>query len=243
MAISVIGPEPSRRDALDRVRATFDALHATVRDLGEEELIPVPGHPDAPMLNYRHMRSLDWQGFREYPAPGIQAGDVITVKVSEALSGVRGEERQRQDEALRQITVLGDYNEGGKHMRDDRSIKAGRDIKNSQVGQTLTNCTNLIQQQAPGEKKTLLLQLDRDVRLLLERLPDEKQEEVEADFKMLVEQVTSERPNRKWYSVSAEGLLEASKWTKDFAGNIAGTVGQLGRVFWPDFSLPGAPVK
>jgi len=49
---------------------------------------------------------------------------------------------------------------------------------------------------------------------------------------MLVKQATSEKPNRKWYSVSAEGLLEASKWVKDFSGNIAGTVGQLEKLIW-----------
>jgi hypothetical protein len=38
--------------------------------------------------------------------------------------------------------------------------------------------------------------------------------------------------------VSAEGLLEASKWVKDFAGNIAGTIATLGKFIWPDFLLP-----
>ena len=55
---------------------------------------------------------------------------------------------------------------------------------------------------------------------------------------MLVKQATNPKPNRKWYSLSAEGLLEASKWVKDFTGDITGTVGKLGRLLWPDFSLP-----
>jgi hypothetical protein len=57
---------------------------------------------------------------------------------------------------------------------------------------------------------------------------------------MLVKQATNKKPDRKWYSLSAEGLLEASKFVKDFSGNIAGTVGQLGKLLWPDFSLPKA---
>ena len=40
-------------------------------------------------------------------------------------------------------------------------------------------------------------------------------------------------------SVSAEGLLEASKFVQDFSGNIAGTLGNLGKTLWPDFHLPG----
>ncbi|MBK8038885.1 MAG: hypothetical protein IPK22_17395 [Verrucomicrobiaceae bacterium] len=39
--------------------------------------------------------------------------------------------------------------------------------------------------------------------------------------------MTSTKPNRAWYSVSSEGLLEASKYVKDFTGNIAETLGSL----------------
>lgn len=49
---------------------------------------------------------------------------------------------------------------------------------------------------------------------------------------------TAATPNRRWYSVSAEGLLEAAKYAKEFTGEIAGTIGQLGKLIWPDFSLP-----
>jgi hypothetical protein len=50
---------------------------------------------------------------------------------------------------------------------------------------------------------------------------------------------TGPSPSRQWYSVSAEGLLEASKFAQDFAGNLAGTLGELGKLLWPDFELPG----
>jgi hypothetical protein len=56
---------------------------------------------------------------------------------------------------------------------------------------------------------------------------------------MLVKQATSEKPNRKWYSLSAEGLLDAATWVKDFTGNIGGTILNLGKLLWPDFRLPG----
>ena len=51
---------------------------------------------------------------------------------------------------------------------------------------------------------------------------------------MPVSQATNPKPNRKWISLPAEGLLEASNWVKDFTGNIAGTVSQLGRLLWPE---------
>jgi hypothetical protein len=34
-----------------------------------------------------------------------------------------------------------------------------------------------------------------------------------------------------------EGLLEASTFVKDFSGNIAGTIKNLGKSLWPDFLL------
>jgi hypothetical protein len=138
------------------------------------------------------------------------------------------------------IIVQGDYIARDKSMKDDHSIRIGGSVINSQVGQTLTNCTNAIQQQAPGEKRTLLEQLQRDVRKLLEQLPAGKEEDapqVAENLELLVKQATAAKPNRKWYEVSAEGLLEASKWVKDFSGNIGGTIGQLGKLIWPDFSL------
>jgi hypothetical protein len=112
-------------------------------------------------------------------------------------------------------------------------------VTNAQVGQTLTNCTNMIQQQAPGERKDLLEQLQQEVKALIVKLPEEKKEEAAGDLEQLVKGATASTPNRRWYSVSAEGLIEASKFVKDFAGNIVGTVGQLGKLLWPGFKLTG----
>ena len=134
------------------------------------------------------------------------------------------------------ITVEGDYIEGDKFMNDN-TINA-RDIINSQVGQTLTNCTNMIQQQAPGEKKTALEALEKEAKALIAKLPEPMKEEAAGNLELAVKGATSATPNRKWYSVSAEGLIEASKFAKDFSGNIVGTIKNLGKAMWPDFSLP-----
>ncbi len=125
---------------------------------------------------------------------------------------------------------------------EDHSINIGGSVISSQVGQTMTNCTNLIQQQSPGAKKDLLESLDRDVRAILEKLTADNKDrapEVSENLEMAVKQATSPTPNRKWYTVSAEGLLEASKWTKEFAGNIGGTLLDLGKnLFGGDYKLP-----
>ncbi|HKP02932.1 MAG TPA: COR domain-containing protein [Chthoniobacterales bacterium] len=153
--------------------------------------------------------------------------------------------REQVEEGIT-IIVQGDYIKGDKPMTHDQSVHIGGDVTNSQIGQTLTNCTNIIQQQAPGERKDLLAELAMQVEQLLKALPAEKQEDapqVAENLEMLVKQATSAKPNRKWYEVSAEGLLEASSFVKDFSGNIAGTLTNLGKTLWSDFLLSGATNK
>jgi hypothetical protein len=120
---------------------------------------------------------------------------------------------------------------------------AGSSVVNNnvQVGSTLSNCINMIGNETSEKRRTLLEDLQEDVEKLIDKLPADKRGEapqVAESLEMLVKQATSERPNRKWYSLSAEGLLEASKWVKDFAGNIADPILSLGKSLWPDFKLP-----
>ena len=130
-----------------------------------------------------------------------------------------------------------------RSVYEDRSINIGGNVVNSQVGQTLTNCTNRIQQQAPSERKDLLEKLTADVKALIERLPPGKTDEADGiakNLKLMVDEASSKKPNREWYSLSAKGLLEAATWVKDFSGVIGGTILSLGKTFWPEFGLPTA---
>jgi hypothetical protein len=120
--------------------------------------------------------------------------------------------------------------------QNDHSVNVGRD-NYGQAGQILTNCSNIIQQQSPGARRSLLEELEHDVRTLIVALPSEKKEEVAGDFEMLLKGATATTPNRRWYECSAGGLLEAAKWVNDFSGNIAGVIRNLGKSIWPDFSL------
>jgi len=139
------------------------------------------------------------------------------------------------------IHVKGDYVEGGKHMRDDRSVRVGGSVINSQVGQTLTNCTKMVNQQARGKKKDLLKKLRGDVEKLIEQLPEDKKAKVAANLETAIKQATEIEPDREWYDLSAKGLLEAATWVKDLSGEITGTIKNLGTMLWPDFSLPKLP--
>ena len=121
-------------------------------------------------------------------------------------------------------------------MTHDQSIHIGGNVTHSQVGQTLTNCTNTVQQQAPGERKDLLEELVKQVQQLIAALPVDKPEEapqVAENLEMLVKQATSAKPNRRWYSVSKDGLLEASQFVTDLRVSMAGTLGSLEKLLWP----------
>jgi hypothetical protein len=88
----------------------------------------------------------------------------------------------------------------------------------------------------------LLETLQKQIGDLISGPQEEKQQlkkMVAVRLKELTEGVTSGTPDRAWYSVSSEGLLDAAKFVKEFSCEIAGTLKNLGKCFWPDFTLAG----
>ncbi|WP_395736395.1 COR domain-containing protein [Prosthecobacter sp.] len=238
--ISVSGEEALRREALDQVRHTFEALHGTVENLPVQELIPVPGRPDAPMLDYSLLRSLSWNGIAKHNVSGTRPGEILRIDVEEALNGVRGTEQRKQDEEQRQRGgdihnhFHGDNPKVSNSMNtDSHNLTIHGNVTNAQVGQTLTNCTNTINEQPAGERRDLLQELTKQVEALIQQLPPDKAKEapkVANKLNQLITQATSPEPEREWYDISAKGLLEAAKWVHDFAGNITGNVEKLGKL-------------
>ncbi len=113
--INVSGPAAKQREALDKVRLTFDDIHGQFKDLPVEEFIPVPGHPNAPLLRYSHLRNLEWEGkFDILPAEGSKPGEIIPVLVSDALGSVRSEARKEREQQQAGIYVAGDLIQGDK---------------------------------------------------------------------------------------------------------------------------------
>lgn len=114
-----------------------------------------------------------------------------------------------------------------------QNVSIGGNAVNSQVAHTLQNSQNSVSQVAQtNEVKPLLESLQKEVTALMEQLPQAQRQAVADDLKLLTETATSGQPNRKWYSVSAAGLLEASKFTQDFSKNIAGTLASLGKALF-----------
>jgi internalin A len=238
----------ARRALLTNIRSRFAEIHHPIKDLDPEEMVGVPLDPTV-FEPYRDLILDERDGERTVRV--TIAGKRIAVPLDDILTGVESPE-ERRVAAERALAMSGESKrivfeagsiKGDVQVGDDKSIKIGGDVISSQVGQTLTNCTNTINQVAPGEKKDLLNELRAQVEELIKSLPDDKVDEapeVAENLAMLVKQTTSGKPNQRWYSVSAEGLLEASKWTSDFIGNIAETVGKIGKLLWPDYELPSA---
>ena len=70
------------------------------------------------------------------------------------------------------------------------------------------------------ELKQELEALHKAVQEMLPKLPAEQQATVAEDVKMLTDQALSEQPRRKWYDVSAEGILEAVKFVGEMASPV-----------------------
>ena len=234
VSLAVTGEPLAARDALDAVRGTFEEMHGAIQGLVVEELIPVPGHPGAALIGYRLLRALEFNGRPTHFAQGATASEIIEVDVREALNAVRGPTKAEAE--ARTINMYGDVVQGSKTMNnDDHSIRIGGNVTNAQVGQVLTSCRNQIGQ-AEGEKRELLESLHREVERLIAALPEErrdKAQKVAGYLNTVVTEAVSKEPERTVYLPSAKGLLEASQWVKGFTGNIAGTIGELGKLLWP----------
>lgn len=146
-----------------------------------------------------------------------------------------------RDAASLTIQVTGDYVQGDKRMAEDRSTNIGGNVYNSQVGQTLTNCTNMVNQQTPGPKKDAMDQLRREVEDLLKRLPEDKMSEapqVVEKLETAIKEAAKQEPDREWYSLSTKGLMKAAGWVSGFTDKIGKAVRSLGTLLWTDFTLP-----
>lgn len=220
-----------RRTLLKICRQHFQAIHGRIEGLCPQERVAVPHRPDV-LVNYEDAVQDERLGETTFTVTIDEQR--VKVPIGDLLNGVEPLwERRRAASRMKQRFSRDQHIH--YHMNDDHSIHIGGNVTNSQVGQTLTNCTNMIQQQAFGPTKDLLEQLNAEARDLIAKLPENKQTKAASNLELAIKAVTSTPPERPWYDVSAAGLMEAAKYAKDFTGNIAGTLKNLGKtVIWPD---------
>jgi hypothetical protein len=93
------------------------------------------------------------------------------------------------------------------------------------VGSTITNSLNRVKQSdAPDDLKAKLLDLGKLVEQLVAKAPPEAQEQAAKSLDVLTKEATSKKPDRRWYEVSGEGLIEAAKTVADMAAPITTAV-------------------
>jgi internalin A len=211
-----------RRALLAIVRGHFHAIHARIKDLNPTEHVAVPGHPDV-TVPYQDLLQ-DERDNVKFTRVTID-GQRVAWKTTDLLDGVESEaKRKRERKKLDSLTGRRSvYIEKYYDMKDSRNLTIHGDVANSQVGQTLAQCTNNINAQSDGELKEALAVLVKEVGALIRQLPPDKkarEEDIAKDLEMVVEQATAEKPHRRWYEVSAQGLNEAAEWATGFAGRI-----------------------
>lgn len=243
--ICVRGGSKSQRQAfLALICGTLEDIHRSWSGhLPVEAQLPLPKHPGV-YVDYEKYLLMEGDGT---PVDHVKVkGQVEEIEVTAVLNQVsqrlqRNTERDRlrpRDEARRpRGSKVENHFHAPVHFGDkithDQGIHIGGNVIGAQVAQTMENCHNLVQQQPDGEVKTLLESLTNEVENLLARLEAEPQAEAATNLELLTKAVTAPTPNRRWFTVSSDGLREAVTSVKDFTGDIATTLENLRQILWP----------
>ena len=94
--VLISGPLPNRRRLLAVIRSDFERIHASIRDLKPEEIVPVPEYPGLaiPYLDLRAYEDASEKTFKT-----IFKGKVVVIDVGELLNGVDLEGTRRRSDA------------------------------------------------------------------------------------------------------------------------------------------------
>jgi internalin A len=86
--INIKGPLTGRRRLLSIIRANFDRIHASIKNLRPAEIVPLPGRPDD-HVSYTELLTWEQKGKREFEK--VVDGDIFTLDVQQLLNGVETE--------------------------------------------------------------------------------------------------------------------------------------------------------
>ena len=93
------------------------------------------------------------------------------------------------------------------------------------IAKNITNSFNKIgESKANDDLKEKLKVLTIEVANLAKQLPPDQAEEVTRDLDSLTSEALAEKPRKKWYSLSAEGILEAAKFVSSMTEPISTAV-------------------
>jgi DNA-binding FrmR family transcriptional regulator len=231
------GHADARRALLKVVRHHFDRIHGRIKDLVPEELVALPGHPE---VLVRYLDLILDERRRKETVPVTIAGERVDKRISEFLNGVESAaERKKALERMERtaggktinLAPHAEYHEHHEPMnQDSHDTNIGRDNL-GQAGQTLTNCTNMIQQMPAGEPKELLEKLLTQIEPLREEMKGKDFKVLEEHLEKLTEEAKKPEPDRGALSLSGQGLIEAAETVGKIATPVLTTVGLLLKFF------------
>jgi internalin A len=200
ITIGIDGVEHTRRDALSVIRYQLDEIHASIKGLNPQKRVPVPNAPGAEALEYETLLMLEREGQDTYLVR--DGGQLVKVNVREVLSGIESEDQRRERGGNVTNIYIGGNVEGSNIVSGDNNVITQR-IQDS------FNKANAADIQA--ELKEILKQLAEAVAAMNKELSEEQAVEAADDLEKLVEEATKPNPNKKWYSVSIDGLTKAAE--------------------------------
>lgn len=226
ITISIDGPEYTRRDALSAIRYELDEIHGSVKGLEAEKYVPIP---NAESQKYEFLLKLERDGVKILPVPGKIGNEPILIDISKILGGIESE-ASRREEAEKVVnnnyinyiegnlnTGGGDFSGGNKNTSaNNGGIIIGKDV----TGNIVSGNNNRIIQDSykkisssniDSEIKETLQKLIAAIEVMNASLPADQSVDVIEDLVRLVEEISKPNPNKKWYSVSIDGLISAAE--------------------------------
>ena len=86
--INIKGPVAGRRRLLSIIRANFDHIHGSIKNLKPVEIVPLPEHPED-FVRYDEL--LAWEGSGKGEFEKVVDGEIVTLNVQRLLNGVEAE--------------------------------------------------------------------------------------------------------------------------------------------------------
>jgi internalin A len=102
--INIKGPVAGRRRLLSIIRANFDRIHGSIKNLKPVEIVPLPEHPED-YVSYVELLAWEESGKKEFEK--VVDGEIITLNVQRLLNGVETEGERASASSLRPSHDIG----------------------------------------------------------------------------------------------------------------------------------------
>lgn len=224
--------------ANDYFKIIYDDLKRILKLMPElrfEEFVIVPDEsriaddqflhrPDKPIkANFRQLLAMEDKGRTEYDC---EYGTFDLAKILQIMPRAAREAHQRKNIFIN--NPKGDIMIGDQPVKNDNSVSIGNGTTvhgDMITASAIKNSFNTVAQSAAEPAlKAELERLCQQVEQMLTQLPEEKKQEAVQDLDSFVKEATKDTPRRKWYELSAEGLIEAAKACAGMTAPVTATV-------------------